>query len=309
MATFNKEIKSNRLLQGTRYTIAQFDGQEAFTSVLDINASEIYTQEAALPTSSLPYSGSTQDGLFIQSASADIARYYYRLKMSPGNVVESSKYQTWFAISGSDGNSVDPQLVQDDQLTQWISNKYLAAEDAAKQAEAAEGQAGYKVVVSINSTDNASTAEPTSQNNYQFDYKTGVVQFTSTGVAPNVTGSVYITGYVYMGQTLNEFISSGGSGGGGTPGGATTQVQFNDGGAFAGSERLTFNKTTGLTQLSGSFEITGSVDNIFLIKSGSIDLLRMSSSGALVFGDLNHVPSPVAGGMYYSSGEFYVGTE
>ncbi len=309
MATFDKEIKSNRLLQGTRYTIAQFDGQEAFTSVLDINASEIYTQEAALPTSSLPYSGSTQDGSFIQSASADIARYYYRLKMSPGSVAESSKYQTWFAISGSDGNAVDPQLIQDDQLTQWVSNKYLAAADAAKQAEASNGQAGYKVVVSINNVDNASTAEPASQNNYQFDYKTGVVQFTSTGVAPNVTGSVYITGYVYMGQTLNEFISSGGGGGGGTPGGATTQVQFNDGGTFAGSERLTFNKTTGLTQLSGSFEITGSVDNIFLIKSGSIDLLRMSSSGALVFGDLQHTPPPVVGGLFYSSSAFYVGVE
>ncbi len=309
MATFNKEIKSNRLLQGTRYTIAQFDGQEAFTSVLDINASEIYTQEAALPTSSLPYSGSTQDGLFIQSASADIARYYYRLKMSPGNVVESSKYQTWFAISGSNGNAVDPQLIQDDQLTQWISNKYLAAADAAKQAEANPGPGGYKVVVSTNSVDNASTAEPASQNDYQFDYKTGVVQFTSTGVAPDTTDYVYITGYVYIGQTLNEFISTGGSGGGGTPGGATTQVQFNDGGAFGGSNKFTFNKTTGLTSLTGSLELTGSVDNIFLIKSGSIDLLRMSSSGALVFGDLNHTPPPIEGGMFYSASAFYVGTE
>ena len=114
-----------------------------------------------------------------------------------------------------------------------------------------------------------------------------------------------------MGQTLDSFVSalSGSSGGGGTPGGATTQVQFNDGGAFGGSERLTFNKTTGLTQLSGSFEITGSVDNIFLIKSGSVNLLRMSSSGALVFGDLQHTPPPVVGGLFYSSSAFYVGVE
>ena len=307
MATFDKEIKSNRLLQGTRYTIAQFDGQEAYTSVLDINASEIYTQEAALPTSNLPYSGSTQDGLFIQSASADIARYYYRLKMSPGNVANSGTYQTWFAVSGSDGSSVDPQLIQDDQLTQWVSNKYLAAADAAKQAEADPGPGGYKVVVSINSTDNASTAEPTSQNNYQFDYKTGVIQFTSTSVAPDITDYVYITGYVYVGQTLDQFIT--GDSGGGTPGGSPGEIQFNDGGAFGGDPRFIFEKTTGLTKLSGSLQITGSTDNIFLIKSGSIDLLRVSSSGAIVFGDLQHTPPPVAGGFFYSSSAFYVGVE
>ena len=40
MTTFASSSKSNRLLQGTRYTITQFDGQETFTSVLDINASE-----------------------------------------------------------------------------------------------------------------------------------------------------------------------------------------------------------------------------------------------------------------------------
>ena len=117
---------------------------------------------------------------------------------------------------------------------------------------------------------------------------------------------MYLSGYVYIGQTLNQFISSGS---GGTPGGEDTQIQFNDGGTFGGDPRFIFNKPTGLTQLSGSFQITGSDDNIFLIKSGSIDLLRMSSSGALVFADLNHTPSPVAGGMFYSSSNLYVGIE
>jgi hypothetical protein len=42
-----------------------------------------------------------------------------------------------------------------------------------------------------------------------------------------------------------------GGGGGGTPGGATTQVQFNDAGAFAGSANLTFNKTSGVFTLAG----------------------------------------------------------
>jgi hypothetical protein len=39
-------------------------------------------------------------------------------------------------------------------------------------------------------------------------------------------------------------INSTASGGGGTPGGADTQVQFNDGGSFGGDTTFTFNKTT-----------------------------------------------------------------
>ena len=105
-----------------------------------------------------------------------------------------------------------------------------------------------------------------------------------------------------------EEIGSSGSGSG-TPGGSNTQIQFNDGDAFGGDPRFIFEKTTGLTQLSGSLQITGSTDNIFLIKSGSVDLLRVSSSGAIVFGDLQHTPPPVVGGFFYSSSAFYVGVE
>ena len=107
----------------------------------------------------------------------------------------------------------------------------------------------------------------------------------------------------------NTFSFSTGSGGGGTPGGSPGEIQFNDGGAFGGDPRFIFEKTTGLTTLSGSLQITGSTDNIFLIRSGSIDLLRVSSSGAIVFGDLQHTPPPVAGGFFYSSSAFYVGVE
>jgi hypothetical protein len=35
----------------------------------------------------------------------------------------------------------------------------------------------------------------------------------------------------------------------------------------------------------------------------------MSSSGALIFGDLQHTPPPAVGGMFYSASNFYVGTE
>jgi hypothetical protein len=306
---FSKEIKSNRLLQSLRYTLAATDNTEAFTSVLDLNANEIYTQQQYIPSSSLPYSGSSQHLQYvtasIDGSDINILQYYFRVTMSRSDVsFGSSKSEAWLAISGSgydpisvNTSGVNTQTISQFQLTDWISNKYASASISTNAAEA--NPPGYGVQIFVEGASKTS--------GYQFDYKTGILQWESNTVAPNQSDIVTVTGYRYVGQTLNEFISTGG--GGGTPGGATTQVQFNDGGTFAGSERLTFNKTTGLTQLSGSFEITGSVDNIFLIKSGSIDLLRMSSSGALVFGDLDHTPPPVAGGMYYSSGEFYVGTE
>ena len=312
---FNKEIKSNRLLQSLRYTAAAQDNQEAFTKVLDLNASEVYTQQQYVPTSSLPYSGSSQHLQYvtatIDGSETNIAQYYFELTCSRSSRdFGSSKSEVWFTISGSGydpitvngtgvgGGGIGSTIIEPLQQTNWLSNKYASSSLALNTAE--DNPAGYNVLVKIDGSN-------VNAQNYQFDYKTGVLQFVSNAVSPSETAIVTVTGYRYVAQTLNEFISTGG--GSGTPGGATTQVQFNDGGAFGGSEKLTFNKTTGLTQLSGSFEITGSVDNIFLIKSGSIDLLRMSSSGALVFGDLDHTPPPVVGGMFYSASAFYVGVE
>jgi|MDTG01.1.fsa_nt_gb hypothetical protein len=305
---FSKTIKSNRLLQSLRYTAAAQDNQEAYTKVLDLNASEIYTQENHIPSSSLPFNDSSGHLKFvtasIDGSDVNIAQYYFEISCSKSSRnFGGGKSEVWFVVSGS-GFSPNPDagigstIIEGFQQTNWLSNKYMTASLALAKAD--DTPAGYNVRVKINNSN-------VSDQNYQFDYKTGILQFLSNDVSPNTGDAVTLTGYKYVGQTLDNFISTGG--GSGTPGGATTQVQFNDGGAFAGSERLTFNKSTGLTKLSGSFEITGSVDNIFLIKSGSIDLLRMSSSGALVFADLPHTPPPVAGGLYYSSGEFYVGTE
>ena len=50
----NNEKKSNRLLGGRRYTSADLNtSQEAFTEVLDLRASEIYTQGHLVPSLSL----------------------------------------------------------------------------------------------------------------------------------------------------------------------------------------------------------------------------------------------------------------
>ena len=47
-----------------------------------------------------------------------------------------------------------------------------------------------------------------------------------------------------------------GTGGGGTPGGSTTQVQFNDAGAFGGDVDLTWNKTTNVLTIGGDVNLS-----------------------------------------------------
>ena len=65
--------KSNRLLGSRRFTSDALNtSQEAFQSVLDIRANEVYTDANLIPTSSLPFSGSSQQGSIHQSGTQNI---------------------------------------------------------------------------------------------------------------------------------------------------------------------------------------------------------------------------------------------
>jgi|TARA_B100000282_G_scaffold81953_1_gene57007 CRP-like cAMP-binding protein len=107
-----------------------------------------------------------------------------------------------------------------------------------------------------------------------------------------------------------EEIGSNGSGSG-TPGGANTQIQFNDSGDFEGSPKLTFNQTTGTTTMSGSLLISGSnTDDIFLVKSGNIEVAKVDQNGNFILVErTGATPTAVAGGIMYSSSAFYVGID
>lgn len=78
---------------------------------------------------------------------------------------------------------------------------------------------------------------------------------TSWGaIAPSAKQDTLVSGTnikTVNGSSLLGFGDLTISGGGGTPGGATTQVQFNDAGVFAGDEGLAFNKTTGKLTVGG----------------------------------------------------------
>ena len=70
--------------------------------------------------------------------------------------------------------------------------------------------------------------------------------------------------------TSDEDDGDGGvnSGGGGTPGGANTQVQFNNNGTFGGSAGLTFDSATGLLT-AGSVAATGNISAQYFVGNGS----------------------------------------
>jgi len=192
----NLTQKSNRLLQSRRYTTDAIDTfQEAFTRVLDLGTSEVYSQTNLIPTSSLPFSGSSQDG-----ATSGVIKYWYRFQMTP-----DSSRQVWMFIDPPQATS-GIQLLNPNQLTNFISPKYIRADLGDNNTELSSGT-GYKVVVSLGS--NSTSATPiTDESLFTFDYKTGVLQFASTPSA----GNIYITAYQYIGRTLADNDTQGYSG-------------------------------------------------------------------------------------------------
>jgi hypothetical protein len=93
-------------------------------------------------------------------------------------------------------------------------------------------------------------------------------------------------GEIIIGVTeLNFEIFNGG--GGGTPGGANTEIQFNNDGAFGGSANLTWNGTELLIQ--GAANVVGNINADFFVGNGS--LLTGITSVDLSAVDQNIVPA------------------
>tara|TARA_Y100000004_G_scaffold186491_1_gene238104 strand:+ start:134 stop:979 length:846 start_codon:yes stop_codon:yes gene_type:complete len=210
MASLDKEKKSNRLLGSRRYTHDVLnDSQEAFTDVLDIGASEVYTQAKLIPSSSLPFSGSSQNREIHQSDGENIVKYWYRHKLTKSNL----NNEAWFFLEPTGSNSgIGAQLLDSNQQTSFISPKYSTP--ALANATTEDNTPGYLAVVyKSTSLDSASLdgSSIVSTNDYVFDYKTGVLQFNSSAVDPTDSQYVYMTVNQYVGTTLETGLDIAGN--------------------------------------------------------------------------------------------------
>lgn len=78
--------------------------------------------------------------------------------------------------------------------------------------------------------------------------------YFNTNTSPLLSASGVIA-MSFNGEVITIYASGGG--GAGTPGGADTQVQFNDGGSFNGDAGLVYNKTTDALTGLGNFSASG----------------------------------------------------
>lgn len=288
--------KSSRFLQSRRYTSEGLgDAQEALTRVLDLNASEIYSQQNLIPSASLPFSESGQNGYYYTAqglisetaTGEDLMKYWYRHQLTPG----LGNNQVWFflnAYTASGASSPSIQIIQPGQQTDFISPKYAVPGIAGNDTEAG----GYLAKLFLNGTPYLAIAGKTA-NDYAFDYKTGVLQWSSSAVAPSISSNLQVTVYQYVGKTLADNQVSGYSG------------SFS--GSFEGDgSNLTNVPASGIVGLNlsriASDTVTGSVStgsDSFTLSSASVDLFKVSNTGIISGSgaDLSNIPASAIVGL------------
>jgi len=205
MAKIDSGSKSSRLLASRRYTHDTLtSAQESFTKVLDLQASEIYTQASYITSSGLPFSGSSQISATQTVSGSSVMKYWYRQKLTKSN----TNNEVWFFLdpTGSD-DGIGAQLIHDNQQTNFISPKYSVASLATSTT--ADSTPGYLATIYKSATVSHSLQtgsldgdDIVSTNDYEFDYKTGVVQFKSSATDPTDSQYLYMTVNQYVGTTL-----------------------------------------------------------------------------------------------------------
>ena len=266
--------KAIRLLGSRRYTSGDLTtAQESFTSVLDVNASEIYSQQDRIPSTGLPFSGSADQYSVYQSGGENILKYWYRHPLTKSNVDRD----VWFFVnpSGSD-DGITPQLIDSNQQTSFVSNKYSAVSLANAVAE--DITPGYNVVVYESTTTDSSSlsgGDKVSTNDYQFDYKTGVLQFDAN--KPGASDRIYMTTYQYVGKTVDTSLTT-----------VAGDSPFRSTGSYfstAPSEDL---RISGSVLISGSLTIEGQtvMNSLFsgsesLIVSGAMKIAKQEAVNAI----------------------------
>ena len=287
MAKIDSGSKSSRLLASRRYTHDTLTtAQESFTNVLDLRSEEVYTQAAKIPSSGLPFSGSSQSGSFYTVQGENILKYWYRHSLTKSNL----NNEAWFFLSPSGSSSgVGAQLINDNQEVNFVSPKYSLSSLATSTTE--DSTPGYLAVLykaTHATSESLDSGDIVSTNDYVFDYKTGVVQFLNADKDPSDSEYVYMTAYQYVGKTLSTGLEIGST---------------------------SWRETSGTNELTGSSwtfrSDVGSGDLFKLTDDLNQTLFKVQQDKVIVFNAVSEsAPTAVAGGMYYSgSDEWFLGYE
>ena len=296
MALINLTSKALRLLLSRRFTTGSLTtGQEAFTETLDIGSSEVYTQDNLIPLTSLPFSGSSQQYSIYQSSGFNVLKYWYKHRLTKFNIGTD----VWFFLNPSGSNEgITPQIIQTEQQTNFVSNKY--ATPSLANAVSEDATPGYNVVVYKSTTTDSSSlssGDKVSTNDYQFDYKTGVLQFDAN--KPSASDKIYMTSYQYVGRTLDTSIST-----------IESDTPFKLTGSFHSTTSDADLKISGSVIISGSLTVQGQtlMDSLDtgtkgLIISGAMELVDQSvgnaiASASLTIGNLGTLASRDQAGIF-----------
>ena len=289
---YDKNIKSSRFLQSKRYTHnTLLDSQESFTSVLDLNSSEIYVDQGLIPSSNLPFNSSS-DHLSVYSdtnSGQDVLKYWYRHKLTKSDL----NNEVWFFLDPVGPSSgIGAQLISNDQEVNFISPKYGLPSLANSTVE--DSTPGYliKLFVSTNSS-SPSNSDLRQPSTYSFDYKTGVVQFISS--TPSSNQYVYMSVYQYVGRTLNDQL-------GGNGAGAIQDIFKPTGSFYATTNDL---QITGSLDLTGDFTVhgtvTSSLSETVIVNDNIIELNGNESNfGGLSIKDTVN-PNTVSGSLLWDA--------
>ena len=294
--------KSFRTLINKEFTTtAKKFYNELGANTININTTEVWAEDV----SSTPGT----------AVSAGVAKSYTEFTLAPLLGYASSAFYFASGSGFTPGTSIDRVTINENLLQRnFISDKYGTAYVATlKDAGGTVVPPTDDIDWNFDYTTGILTVQDPNQGSYTTPYKISVYQYVGKFASASIGESLNTASVA--GSTLTFEKNDGTTfdltvAGGATPGGSDTQVQFNDGGsALGGSPRFTFD-STGLTKLSGSFQITSSTANdIFLIKSGSIEVAKVNNDGVFVLGEMETTPTAVEGGMYYSASNFYVGVQ
>ena len=274
MALINLTSKALRLLLSRRFTTGSLTtGQEAFTETLDIGSSEVYTQDNLIPLTSLPFSGSSQQYSIYQSSGFNVLKYWYKHRLTKFNIGTD----VWFFLNPSGSNEgITPQIIQTEQQTNFVSNKY--ATPSLANAVSEDATPGYNVVVYKSTTTDSSSldsGDKVSINDYQFDYKTGVLQFDQN--EPSSNDNIFVTAYQYVGRTLDTSLSS-----------IKDDTPFRATGSYHSTAHASDLKISGSLLISGSLIVQGQtlMDSLDtntkgLIISGAMELVDQTVGNAV----------------------------